>query len=150
MEFFLTQLTFQFHINIFDGHSLWPLDNPNPHPVEGKTASNPIRIRKIPKIRPGLEFKIRILYTTEVYLPVAPDEVLTYGKNKFGKTKVQQRQSNAKWFQSLLLPPSGSFNSKKFQRFFQHQRAARWSPTAKNIVSGPLVKPQRPAQNPDH
>jgi len=28
--------------------------------------------------------------------------------------KVQQRQSNAKWFQSLLLPPSGSFNSKKF------------------------------------
>ena len=28
--------------------------------------------------------------------------------------------------------------------------AARWSPTAKNIVSGPLVQPQWPAQNPGH
>jgi len=28
--------------------------------------------------------------------------------------KMQQRQSNVKWFQSLLLPPSGSFNSKNF------------------------------------
>jgi len=28
--------------------------------------------------------------------------------------KIQQRQRNGKWFQSLLLPPSGSFNSKKF------------------------------------
>ena len=28
--------------------------------------------------------------------------------------KIQQRQRNAKWFQTLLLPPSGSFNSKKF------------------------------------
>jgi len=28
--------------------------------------------------------------------------------------KIQQRQRNAKWFQSLLLPLTGSFNSKKF------------------------------------
>jgi len=39
--------------------------------------------------------------------------------------KIQQPQRNAKWFQSLLLPPSGSFNSKKFQRFFERQWAAR-------------------------
>jgi len=28
--------------------------------------------------------------------------------------KIQQRQSSTMWFQSLLLPPSGSFNSKNF------------------------------------
>jgi len=67
--------------------------------------------------------------------------------------KIQQRQRNAKWFQSLLLPPSGSFNSKNFQGFFNISGwlvVAWWSPTAKNIVSGTLVQPQRPAQNPDH
>jgi len=32
--------------------------------------------------------------------------------------KIQQRQRNAKWFQSLSLPPSGSFNSKEFKGFF--------------------------------
>jgi len=32
---------------------------------------------------------------------------------------LQQRQSNAKWFQSLLLPPSSSFNSKNFEGFFK-------------------------------
>jgi len=39
---------------------------------------------------------------------------------------------------------------KFFEGFFQYQRAARWSPTAKNIVSYPLIQPQRPDQNPDH
>jgi len=33
--------------------------------------------------------------------------------------KIHQRQCNAKWFQSLLLPPSGFFNSENFC-FFQH------------------------------
>jgi len=54
----------------------------------------------------------------------------------------------------LFAPPSGSANSKKvFWKFFHHWRAvaARWSLTAKNIVSAPpLVQPQRPAQKPDH
>jgi len=31
---------------------------------------------------------------------------------------IQQRQSSVKWFQSLLLPPCGSFNSKIFEGFF--------------------------------
>jgi len=36
--------------------------------------------------------------------------------------KIQQRQSNAKWFQSLLLLPSVFFNSKKFEGFFNISR----------------------------
>jgi len=42
---------------------------------------------------------------------------------------------------------------KNFEVFFYisgRPAAARWSPTAKNIVSGPLVQPQRPVQNLDH
>jgi len=31
--------------------------------------------------------------------------------------RIQQRQSNAKWFQSLSLPPSGFFNSKNSEGF---------------------------------
>jgi len=44
-------------------------------------------------------------------------------------------------------------NQKNFEGFFNisgRLAAARWNPTAKNIVSGPLVQPQRPAQKPDH
>jgi len=152
MEFFLTQLTFQFHINIFDGHNLWPLDNPNPHPVEGKTTSNPIRIRKIPDIRPGLEFKIRILYTTEVYLPVAPDEVLTYGKNKFA-LKYSNGKAMPNGFSHFYCHRVVLSTQKNFKSCFNINGrlvAARWSPTAKNIVSDPLVQHQRPARNPDH
>jgi len=40
-----------------------------------------------------------------------------------------------------------------FEGFFEiggRFAAARWNPTAKNIASGPLVQPQRPAQKPDH
>ena len=55
--------------------------------------------------------------------------------------KLQQQKRNAKWFQSLLLPPSYSLNSKNCKGFFNFSGrlvAARGSPTAKNIVSGLL------------
>jgi len=41
-------------------------------------------------------------------------------------------------------------NFKDFVKIGGRLVAARWNPTAKNIVSGPLVQPQRPAQKPDH
>ena len=35
------------------------------------------------------------------------------GKANLPKNTAMAKQCHAKWFQSLLLPPSGSFNSKK-------------------------------------
>jgi len=90
--------------------------------------------------------------TFKVYLTVAPDGVLTYGKSKFAL-----KYSNGKGM------PSGfsHFNCHRVvlstQKIFKGLfniggwLVAAWSsPNAKNIVSGPLVQTQRPAQNPEH
>jgi len=47
----------------------------------------------------------------KVHLPAAPDGVLTYGKSK---SALKYSNGKGMWFQSLLLPLSGSFNSEKF------------------------------------
>ena len=57
----------------------------------------------------------------EIFLKNVPASRAWRSTHIWGKQiclKIQQQQRNAKWFQSLLLPPSGSFNSKKFKGFF--------------------------------
>jgi len=63
----------------------------------------------------------------------------------------KQSQTNVKQFHSLPLPLSGSSKKKKFKGIFKigGRLVAAW-PTAKDIVSGPLIQPQRSAQKPDH
>jgi len=77
------------------------------------------------------------------------------GKVNLPENAVSAKQclAHAKWFLSLLLSLNSSFNSKKFEGFFNisgRLAAARLNLTAKNIVSGPLVQPQRSAQKLDH
>jgi len=88
----------------------------------------------------------------KVYLPVAPDGVLTNGKSKFA-LKYSKGKGMPSGFSHFYCHRVVLSTQKNFKRFFNISRrpvAARWSPAAKNIVSGPLVQPQRPAQNPDH
>ena len=91
---------------------------------------------------------IRLLFGTSVICRLCYLAAVT--TNPTGKCSIGKIfQADAKWFHSLLLPPSGFLNSKKL-KFFSTIPGSSVNPTAKNIVSGPLVQPQRPAQNPDH
>jgi len=88
----------------------------------------------------------------KVYLPVAPDGVLTYGKSKFA-LKYSNGKGMPSGFSHFHCNRVVLSTQKKFKGFFNISGrlvAARWSPTAKNIVSGPLVQSQQPPQNPDH
>ena len=78
-------------------------------------------------------------FLLKVYLPVAPDGVLTYGKSKFAATAKQCQMVSV-----TFIATEWFFQLKKILVFLNISRrpvAARWSPTAKKIVSGPLVQP---------
>jgi len=83
------------------------------------------------------------------YLPVARDGVLTYGESK-SALKYSNDKAMPSGF-SHFFATEWFFHLKKFLKVFfkisGRLIAARWSPTAKNIVNGPLVHPQRPTQN---
>ena len=85
-----------------------------------------------------------------VYLPVAPKGVFTHRKNKFG-LKYSNGKAMPSGFSHFYCHWVVLSTQKNFDGFFNISGrlvATRWNPTAKNIVSGPLVQPQRPAQNP--
>jgi len=88
----------------------------------------------------------------KVYLPVAPEEVLTYGKSKF-VSKCSNGKAMPSDFSHFYCHRVVLSTQKNFEVFFNiigRLVAARWGPTAKNIASGSLVQPQQPAQNPGH
>ena len=85
-------------------------------------------------------------------LPVAPEGVLIHGKGKFA-LKYSNGKGMPSGFSNFYCHRVVLSTQKKCKGFFNISGrlvVARWSPTAKNIVSGLLVQPQRPAQNPDH
>jgi len=88
----------------------------------------------------------------KVYLPVAPDGVLTYGKTKFALkySNGKGMPSGFSHFYCHQVVHSTQKHCKVFFNISGRLVAARSSPTAKNVVSGPLAQPQRPAHNPDH
>jgi len=80
----------------------------------------PPRSRSAPKsLTAMLNGKYKVINVHEkflkVYLPVTPEKCSDMGKANFleNATWAKQCQADAKRFHSLLLPPSGSFNSKK-------------------------------------
>jgi len=100
-----------------------------------KRKRYPIQIQKIPNIWPDWTPK------SGSCTPLVPASRTWWSAHIWVKQiwlKIQQRQRNAKWFQSLLLPLSGSFNSTKFKGFCNISGrlvAARWSPTAKILLA---------------
>jgi len=88
----------------------------------------------------------------KVHLPVAPDGMLTYGKSKFALkySKGKAMPSDFSHFYCHWVVLSTQENFEGFFNISERLVAGRWSPTAKNIVSGPLIQPRRPAQNPVH
>jgi len=91
----------------------------------------------------------------KVYHPVAPDGMLSYWKknlpeNTASEKYTKQMPSGFTHFYCHRVVLSTQKNCKAFYNISGRLVAARQNPTAKNIVSGPLILPQRPAQNPDH
>jgi len=74
-------------------------------PPRSHSAPNPLTATLIYEVITMHEMFLK------VHLPAAPDGVLTYGKSK---SALKYSNGKGMWFQSLLLPLSGSFNSEKF------------------------------------
>ena len=113
--------------------------------------------RHVSRPRPSLETPSQHHGCTKsflkwVHLPIAPDGVFTYRKSKFALkyTNGKRIPSGFSNFYCYRVVLSAQKNFKSFFNISGRLVAAWWSPTAKNIVSGPLVQLQRPAQNPDH
>jgi len=84
----------------------------------------------------------------DVCLPVVPEGMLTYGKNKFAwKCKAIPVGLTHFYCHLVVVLPQKNLG---FFNIGGRLVASWWNPTPKNIVSGPLVQPQWTAQKPDH